>query len=67
MATPEEILSRLELDQVNTRPLLKGADPRAKIIQLLQEREKGYQRFQTVNTSCKTPAEIAESILSLLK
>jgi shikimate kinase len=67
MATPEEILSRLDQDQINTRPLLKGPDPKAKIIQLLQEREKGYQRFQTVDTGSKTPAEVAENILSLLK
>ena len=65
-ATADEILNRLHQDTVNTRPLLKVPDPKTKIIELLEERKKGYQRFQKISTSDKEPSEIAQDILTLI-
>lgn len=66
-ATAEEILSRLQKDTQNRRPLLAVADPKKKIMQLLEERKRGYQRFQKVTTSGKTPREVAEEIAAIVR
>ncbi|BHH82884.1 shikimate kinase [Desulforhopalus sp. 52FAK] len=67
VATADEILERLLKDTNNERPLLAVADPKAKILELLEERKLGYNQFQTVNTSGKEATEIADNILKLLK
>lgn len=64
-ATADEILARIGKDG-STRPLLAVADPKTKIIELLEERKKGYQRFDKVSTSGKTPNEIAQDLIDLL-
>lgn len=65
-ATPEDILKRLLEDKKNTRPLLSVPDPKAKILELLAERENGYSQFTRINTSSKTPIDIAGEILTYL-
>lgn len=65
-ATAEEILSRLEKDTQNSRPLLAVPDPKKKIIELLEERKKGYHRFQKITTSGKTPPEITKEIVAII-
>lgn len=65
-ATAEEILSRLGKDTLNSRPLLAVPDPKKKIIELLEERKRGYHRFQKVTTSGKTPPEVAREILAII-
>lgn len=66
IATPEEILSRLANDVVNKRPLLEVPDPGSKIIELLEERRKGYHRFLKVITNDKKPAEVTDNLLDLI-
>lgn len=62
VATPDEILARVQQDGA-TRPLLAGANPRAKIVAILQERETKYAQFEQVVTSGKTPVQIAAEIV----
>lgn len=65
-ATADEIFNRLQQDTVHTRPLLAVPEPKTKIIELLEERKRGYQRFQKVSTSGKEPSEVAQEIRVLL-
>src|SRR5688572_25976760 len=58
IATPEEILTRLRNDKEHLRPLLEVPNPGERIVELLQQREKGYQRFPQVMTNDKQPAEV---------
>lgn len=64
-ATADEILHRVGKDG-GTRPLLAVPDPKAKIIELLEERQKGYHRFEKVSTSGKSPNEIAQDLIDIL-
>lgn len=66
IATPEEILNRLEQDTVNKRPLLEVPDPGARIVELLEERQQGYHRFLKVITDDKKPAEITDNLLDFI-
>lgn len=63
IASTEEILNRLTNDTSNKRPLLSGPDQKKKILELLQKRRSGYQRFTTIDTDGKSPDKIAEEIL----
>ena len=45
VATPEEILQRVESDTQVRRPLLEVPDPIERIVELLQQREADYGRF----------------------
>lgn len=65
-ATADEILNRVGKDG-GTRPLLAVPDPKTKILELLEERKKGYHRFEKVSTSGKKPAEVAQDVITLLK
>jgi 3-dehydroquinate synthase len=65
-ATPEEILTRLATDG-NRRPLLAGADPEARVRQLLQQRAPLYGRFRPVNTVGRSPAAVADEIITLIE
>lgn len=64
-AAPEEILARVTKDPVGQRPLLEGDDPLARIQALLREREAGYARFTLIETSGRTPGEVAARLLEL--
>ncbi len=66
-ADPKTILSRLESDKNHSRPLLDCPDPQQKILQLLNEREKGYRRFTTIQTDGIQPTEIADKILNFMR
>ncbi len=65
VATPEEILSRLERDKENRRPLLDVPDPHEKIVKLLEERTKKYQRFLQITTDGKHPQDVALTLLDM--
>lgn len=58
VATPEEIMKRLEGDPEIGRPLLNGPDPLARIVEIMREREKVYARFPQIVTSGKSPEEL---------
>lgn len=66
VATPEEILERVKSDG-NIRPLLQVPDPLAHIVELLQQRKKGYEQFPQVVTSGKSPEEITEDIAGIIR
>jgi shikimate kinase len=65
-ASPKEILARVMADGSALRPLLAGDDPETNIRQLLAERAGGYGQFPAIDTSGKTPDEIASEILAAL-
>lgn len=65
IATPQEILSRIENDHEHTRPLLEVPNPDEQIIELLKERQKGYHRFQKVITNDKFPEEVTSDLLDI--
>ena len=67
VAPPQEILARLSSDKDNRRPLLDVPNPDEQIVELLKEREKGYQRFLKFSTDNKLPADVAENILEFIK
>ena len=67
VATPQEILSRIEGDADHHRPLLDVPNPDEQIVELLQERRKGYQRFLKMTTDKKQPGEITENLLTFLQ
>jgi 3-dehydroquinate synthase len=67
VATPREILSRLVNDQDNRRPLLDVPNPSEQIVELLQKRKKGYQRFLKLATDDKQPADVTENLLEFIK
>lgn len=65
-ATADEILSRVAKDG-GTRPLLAVPDPKGTILELLEERKKGYHRFKKVSTSNRKPGEIAQDVIKLFE
>jgi len=64
-ATPEEILTRISKQQ-DVRPLLQEKDPRAKIIELLQQRTSVYQQFPQLSTSKQTLEQLVDKLLELI-
>jgi 3-dehydroquinate synthase len=66
VATPEEILTRIKKDSTHPRPLLEVPNPGERIVELLQQREQGYQRFLQVMTTDKHPAQVARDLLDLV-
>jgi shikimate kinase/3-dehydroquinate synthase len=67
VATPQEILSRLENDKDNRRPLLDVPDPSEQIVELLQERKQGYQRFLKLTTDDKKPTDVTANLLEFIR
>lgn len=67
VATPQEILSRLEHDKENRRPLLDVPNPSEQIVELLQERKRGYQRFLKLATDDKQPTDVTENLLEFIQ
>lgn len=67
VATPKEIIARLTKDPDNRRPLLNVPNPGEQITKLLQERQKGYQRFVKLVTDGKQPEEVVENLFELLQ
>ena len=67
VATPQEILSRLESDKDHRRPLLDVPNPGEQIIELLQQRKKGYQRFLKLATDDTQPFDITENLIEFMQ
>jgi shikimate kinase len=67
VATPEEILRRVESDTQIRRPLLEGPNPIERIIDLLRQRKEGYIRFPQMVTSDKTPDEVTRNLISIIQ
>ncbi|GAB4448547.1 MAG: shikimate kinase [Anaerolineae bacterium] len=65
VASPEEILRRLQSDTDHPRPLLAGDNPGERIAALLAERAAGYGRFRQVDTSGRPPQQVAAELLAL--
>ncbi|RLB93579.1 MAG: shikimate kinase [Deltaproteobacteria bacterium] len=61
-AEPEAILARVEADTEVRRPLLETEDRLARITALLKERAAGYARFEALDTTGRSPEEIARDI-----
>lgn len=66
IAAPEEILERVSNDS-HVRPLLQGANPLEHIVELMQEREKGYKRFSQFTTSERKPTDIAGELAEFVQ
>lgn len=50
----------------SNRPLLAGANPRERIIQLLEERSAGYAAFEAVPTDERPPTTVVDEIIDRL-
>lgn len=66
VATPDEILTRVLVDQEHKRPLLSVPNPKERIVELLQERDDKYRRFPQVVTDEKKPKEIAKGLVEFI-
>lgn len=65
-ASPEVILSRVERN--SDRPLLQVEDRIGKITELLEKRAPYYEKADfTVDTDGKTPEQVAEEILEIVR
>ncbi len=65
VATPEEILQRAESDG-HVRPLLQVPNPLEHIVELLDQRKKGYGRFPQFLTSEKSPETVAGDLVGII-
>lgn len=66
MATPDQIWHRV--GRSGQRPLLKSADPKRRIEELLKERDAAYSAIPNrVETGGRTPQQVAEEILGRLQ
>ncbi|SLM31840.1 Shikimate kinase [Desulfamplus magnetovallimortis] len=65
VATPEEILARVQNDP-SQRPLLETQNPLERILELMEQRKKGYGQFHQIVTSNKSPEEVTQTITDLL-
>jgi len=66
VATPEEILQRVEQDDI-VRPLLQVPDTLEHITGLLRQRNEGYGQFIQLITSEKDPETVAGEILGIME
>jgi shikimate kinase len=64
-ATPETIHARVGRS-IDSRPMLRGGDARARIETLLAERAPAYARFTQVTTDDRDVDEIVDEIVALL-
>jgi 3-dehydroquinate synthase len=67
VATPEEILQRVESDTQVRRPLLEVSNPIERIVDLMQQREEDYGRFPQMVTSEKTPDEVTRNMIGIFQ
>ncbi len=67
VATPEEILQRVESDTHVRRPLLEVPNPIERVVELMQQREEDYGRFQQMVTSAKTPDEVTRNLVGIVQ
>ncbi|MFV0527008.1 MAG: shikimate kinase [Acidimicrobiales bacterium] len=68
-ATPATVVARLEADGgLAERPLLADApDPAARVAELLADRHDRYAQFLPVTTDDRTPGEVADAVLALVR
>jgi 3-dehydroquinate synthase len=66
VATPEEILARITKDKIR-RPLLEVPNPGERIVELLEQRAEGYQRFPQVITNDKNQMEVTWDLVDLVQ
>lgn len=67
VATPEEILSRLQQDTAHPRPLLDVPNPSKRLVEILEQRKAGYGRFPQILTTGKSPDDVASDLLALIR
>lgn len=67
VATPEEILTRLQNDKQHIRPLLEVPNPGERIVELFQQRARGYQRFPQVMTNDRQPLDVTTDLIDLIQ
>ncbi|RKX73953.1 MAG: 3-dehydroquinate synthase [Spirochaetes bacterium] len=67
IATPEEIVERVTSDDKVERPLLQVDNPIERIVELLQERKEGYNRFAQLVTSDKSPEEVTKNLTGIIR
>ena len=67
VATPQEILQRIQKDKDVKRPLLEAPDPLKRIVEIMQQRESDYSRFPQIATSGKTPAEVTRELFAIFQ
>ena len=67
VATPEDILQRVERDTQVRRPLLEVSNPIERIVDLMQQREDDYGRFPQMVTSQKTPDEVTRNMVGIFQ
>lgn len=65
VADPVEIMTRISGDSGAERPLLKGANGMETLMHLLAERKKGYGQYLQVDTTSKSPDEVAQVIMAM--
>ena len=66
-ADVDTIIDRTITPGGRARPLLAGDDPRTRVDELLVARAHAYGRFAQIDTSDSTPAEVADSIVELVR
>lgn len=66
-ASADEILRRVLGDGGSVRPLLAGDDPAGRVRSLLAERAPLYAQFPIIETTGRSPEEIAEQIMHTLE
>ena len=64
-AVPQTILARVKNNA--KRPLLNVPDPVARIQELLDQRRDAYGRFPQIVTTGKTPAQVAQEIINVMR
>lgn len=67
VATPEEILQRVESDTHVRRPLLEVSNPIEHIVELMQQRDEDYGRFPQMVTSGKNPDEVTRDLVGIFQ
>ena len=65
VADPDEIMHRVSRDHEIERPLLKTANPKKRVVELLREREDGYSQFYQLDTTGLSPEEVSEKLLTV--
>lgn len=64
-AKPEEIVARVRTGE--KRPLLNVPNPEARIQILLDQRRDAYGRFPQVSTTGKTPKQVVQEIIDVMR